>query len=79
MIWVEMRRLPLLLGWQSVCVLVGTAAVGERTIIGVSLDVSSSVLSADPACTKNCFAHPGILQTLLEAKDKDTHSQSNNG
>lgn len=60
-----MRRLP---GWQSVCVLVGSAAVGGRVLIGISLDVT---YSADPVRTKNCFAHLGTQQTLSEAKDKD--------
>lgn len=69
MIWVEMRRLPLLPGWQSGCVLVGPAAVGEGDIIGMSLDVTSPVCSADPALTKNCCAHPGILQSPSNAKD----------
>lgn len=73
-IWVEMRRLPLLPGWQSRCVLVGSAAVGEGTIIGISLDVTSLVLSADPALSKNCFAHLETLQTPLKAKEKDMHS-----
>lgn len=62
MIWVEMRCLLLLPG----CVLVGSAAVGEVAIIGISLDVASLVLSADPALSKNCFAHLETLQTLLK-------------
>lgn len=76
MIWVEMRSLPLLPGWQSGCVLVGSAAVGEGAIIGISLDVTSLVLSADPALSKNCFAHLETLQTLLGAKDKCIHGQN---
>lgn len=64
MIWLEIRRLPLLPGWQSGCVLVGSASVGERAIIGLSPDVTSPVLSADPALTKNYFAHLGTLQML---------------
>lgn len=66
--WVEMRRLSLLPGWQSGCVLVGSAAVGEGAIIGVSLDVSSPALSADPALTINYFAHLGTLQDSLSRK-----------
>ncbi len=74
MIWVEMRRLPLLPGRQSGCVLVGSAAVGEGAIIGISLDVTSPALSADPALSKNCFAHLKTL--LLEAKEKSMHGQN---
>lgn len=40
--------------WQSGCVLVGSAAVGEGAIIGLSLNVTSLVLSDDPALSKNC-------------------------
>lgn len=69
-IWVEMRHLP---GRQSRCVLAGSTAVGEWAIIGISLDVTSPALSADPALTKNCFAHHWTPQRLLEAKDKDIH------
>lgn len=76
MIWVEMRRLPLLPGWQSGCVLVGFAAVGEGAIIGISLDVTSLALSADPALSKNCFARLETLRTLLGAKDEDIHGQN---
>lgn len=76
MIWVEMRRLPLLPGWQSGCVLVGSAAAGEGAIIGISLDVTSPALSADPALSKNCFAHVETLQALSEAKDKDGRAWS---
>lgn len=68
-----MRRLPLLPGWQSGCVLVGSVAVGEGTIIGVSLDVTSLVRSADPALSKNCFTHLETLQMLLKAEGKDVH------
>lgn len=75
MIWVEMRRLPLLPGRQSGRVLAGSAAAGEGAITGVSLGVTSPVLSADPALTKNYFARLGTLQTLLKAKDKDIHCQ----
>lgn len=67
MIWVEMRRLPLMPGWQSGCVLVGSVAVGEGAIIGIfSLDVTSPAFSTDPALSlkkKNCFAYVGTLQT----------------
>lgn len=78
-IWVEMRRLPLLPGWQSGCVLVGPAAVGERAIIGISLGVTSLALSGDPALFKNCFAHLETLHTPLKPKDKDLHSQNIDG
>lgn len=57
MIWVEMRHVPLLPGWQSGCILVGFAAVGDGAIIGISLDVTSLVIFTDPALSKNCFAH----------------------
>lgn len=39
-------------------VLAGPAAVGEPAIIGVSLDVDSLLLFADPALSKNCCTHP---------------------
>lgn len=68
--------LPPLAGWQSGCVLVGPAALGEAAIIGISLDVTSPALSADPALSKNCFAHLETRQTLLEAKDQNMHSQN---
>lgn len=64
MIWVEKRHLPLLPGWQSGCVLVGSVAVGEGAIIGISLDVTSLAHSADPALSKKGFAHLETLQTL---------------
>lgn len=54
----------------------GSAAVGEVAIIGISLDVASPVLSADPALSKSCFAHLETLQTLLETKDNNINSQT---
>lgn len=45
----------------------GSAAVGEGAIIGISLDVTSPALSTDPALAKNCFAHPGTLWMFSEA------------
>lgn len=57
----EMSCLPSLPGWQSGWVLVGSASVGEGTIIDVSLDVRSPELLVDPALTKNSFALLGTL------------------
>lgn len=45
------------LGRNETCALVGSAAVGEGAIIGISLDVTSPVIYTDPALAKNCFAH----------------------
>lgn len=49
----------------------GPAAVGAPAIFGVSLDVDSLLLSADPALSKNCCthletprAHAEVTQTL---------------
>lgn len=63
----------------------GSAAMGEGAIIGISLDVTSLALSADPALAKNCFAHLGTLQTLSEdghcgtkTKHKETNGENLN-
>lgn len=45
----------------------GSAAVGEGAIIGISLDVTSPVLSADPTLAKNCFAHLESMLVLFGA------------
>lgn len=51
--------------------------MGEVAIIGISLDVASLVLSADPALSKNCFAHLETLQTLLKkTKDNNINGQT---
>ena len=42
MIWVEMRCLRPMSGAIGIGILVGSAAVGHRAIIGVSLDASSA-------------------------------------
>lgn len=70
MIWVEMRRLPLLPAKQSGCVLVGSAAVGKGARIGVFLDVTSLVLSADPAPTKTASPIKKIFYDLNKALEK---------
>lgn len=71
MIWVEMRHQTLLPGWQSRCVLVGFAAVGEGAITGISLDVTFPAFYADPALANNCFAVNFVRQgrTWLRFED----------
>lgn len=49
-------------------VLVGPAAVGAPAIFGVSLDVDSLLLSADPALSKNCCT------LLVHTQELNKHS-----